>query len=266
MTYCAGLLVEEGLALIADTRTNAGVDNISTYKKLHIFETPGDRTLGICTAGNLSVTQTALGLLREGIRNPETEQLETLDDAPSMFRAAQMIGNAVRQVRTEIKPTMEAESVSYGATLLLGGQIKNGPLSLFMIYGQGNFIECRPDTPYLQIGECKYGKPILDRSLKFDTPLADAVKTGLLSFDSTMRSNLAVGLPIDVMVIPRETAPAAIHQRIDHEDPYFRDLGERWSRALREAQNNIPTPPFLDKTQGELQFGRTRKLTLSVAR
>ena len=265
MTYCAGLLVEEGLALFADTRTNAGVDNISVYKKLHVFEQAGERTLGICTAGNLSVTQTALSLLSEGVRNPETDKIETLDDAPTMFRAAQMVGNAVRNVRQEIKPTMEAESVSYGATLLLGGQIKDGPLSLFMIYGQGNFIECKPDTPYLQIGECKYGKPILDRSVKYDTPLSDAVKAALLSFDSTMRSNLAVGLPIDVMVIPRATAPAAIHTRIDEDNAYFRDLNERWSRALREAQHAIPTPPFLDKTQGELEFGRARKPTLSMA-
>ncbi|HEY0053001.1 MAG TPA: peptidase, partial [Caulobacteraceae bacterium] len=192
-----GLLVRDGLVMMADTRTNAGVDNISSYRKLHLIEKPGDRVLAIATAGNLSVTQTALAMVAEGIILPDSETPETLETAPSLFRAAQILGHALSQVRREIAPQLQAAKVTAGATMLLGGQIHGGKLGLYMIYGQGNFIECGPETPYLQIGEFKYGKPILDRSLRSTTPLAEAVKLGLLSFDSTLKSNLGVGMPLD---------------------------------------------------------------------
>jgi putative proteasome-type protease len=244
MTYCVGLLLEDGLVMIADTRTNAGVDQVSTYRKLHIFEKPGERCVAIATSGNLSVTQTALSLLKEGLPHPETGELETLDQAPTIFRAAQMVGNAVRQVRKEVSPSLEAEGVSYDVTLLVGGQIRGGEMALYLVYGQGNFIECGPETPYLQIGETKYGKPMLDRAITYRHELYDALKIGLISFDSTMRSNLAVGLPIDLMVLRRDALAAETRHRIDPDDAYFRDLGERWSSALRAAHIAIPTPPY----------------------
>jgi putative proteasome-type protease len=244
MTYCCGLLLEEGLVMIADTRTNAGIDQVSTYRKLHVFEKPGERVLIICTSGNLSVSQTALGLLREGLLNPETGELETLDDVPTMFRAAQLVGHAVRKVRDDVASGMEAENVNFEVTLLLGGQIRGGPMTLYLIYSAGNFIQCGPETPFLQIGETKYGKPILDRAVNWRTELYDALKIGLISFDSTMRSNLAVGLPIDLMVLRRDALAAETRRRIEADDAYFHDLGERWSSALRAAHMAIPMPPY----------------------
>jgi len=243
MTYCAGLLVKDGLVMIADTRTNAGVDNVSTYRKLHIFETPGDRVMAICTAGNLSVTQSALAMLAEGVRNPETEEIETLYNAPSMFRAAQLVGHNVRKVHKEIAEAIEPD-VRADCSLLFGGQIKGGPMKLYLIYSEGNFIECARDNPFLQIGEHKYGKPILVRSLTYDTDLYDALKIGLVSFDSTIRSNLAVGLPIDLAIMRRDDIAFERRHRIEPGDGYFQDISERWSQALVDALIDIPRPPY----------------------
>ncbi|HTK35862.1 MAG TPA: peptidase [Caulobacteraceae bacterium] len=244
MTYCVGMLLEEGLVMLADTRTNAGVDQVSTFRKLHIFEKPGERVLAIATAGNLSVTQTALSLLKEGLPNALTGEVETLDQAPSMFRAAQMVGHAVRQVRREVSASLVAEDINSDVTLLVGGQIRGGEMALYLVYSAGNFIECGPETPYLQIGETKYGKPMLDRAITYRHELYDALKIGLISFDSTMRSNLAVGLPIDLMVLRRDALTAETRHRIDNDDSYFHDLGQRWSSALRAAHMAIPTPPY----------------------
>lgn len=245
MTYCVGMLVDEGLAMIADTRTNAGVDNISSYKKLHVTEIPGDRVIAIATAGNLSVTQTALAMVSAGIKMPGHDDVETLETTPSLFRAAQLVGYALNQVRKEIAPSLSADSLKVTASMLLGGQIRGGKMGLYLIYAQGNFIECGSDTPYLQIGELKYGKPILDRALQPETPLADAVKLGLISFDSTIRSNIAVGPPFDLVVIKRDSLDAH-KRRIEAEDPYFRDLGRRWSEALDQAQRAMPGPPWME--------------------
>ena len=244
MTYCVGMLVNDGLAMIADTRTNAGVDNISSYKKLHITEVTGERIISICTAGNLSVTQTALSMVAEGVRMPGHDDLETLETAPTLFRAAQIVGHALAEVRNELT-SMRAEAPKLSASMLLGGQVKGGKMGLYLIYAEGNFIECGLDTPYLQIGEFKYGKPILDRALRPDTPMAEAVKLGLISFDSTIRSNVAVGPPFDMVVIKRDSL-AGYQRRIDAEDPYFRDLGRRWSEAMATAHRAMPSPPWLE--------------------
>ena len=247
MTYCVGMLVDEGLAMIADTRTNAGVDNISSYRKLHVFKTPGERVLAVATAGNLSVTQTALSMVGEGVTLPDSTGPETLETAPTLFRAAQILGHALASVRASINtpPTPTADGLNVTASMLLGGQIAGGKMGLYLIYGQGNFIECGPDTPYLQIGELKYGKPILDRALRPNTPLSEAVKLGLISFDSTIRSNIAVGPPFDLIVVPRDRL-TGMERRIDADDPYFRDLGRRWSEALAAAHRAMPDPTWLD--------------------
>ncbi len=244
MTYCAGILVSDGLVMFADTRTNAGFDDVSTFRKLHVYETPGERVLAIATAGNLSVTQSALSLLAEGLVNAETGELETLDQAPTMFRAAQLVGHAVRKVKHDLAEGLEQEHVNAEVSLLLGGQIRGGPLRLFMIYDAGNFIECGIDAPFLQIGEHKYGRPILVRAVNFQTDLYDALKIGLISLDSTLKSNLAVGMPIDLMVLRRDQLKSELVHRIEVEDPYFHDLSERWSEALRAAHTNIPRPPY----------------------
>jgi putative proteasome-type protease len=244
MTYCCGILVRDGLVMFADTRTNAGVDNISTFRKLHIFREPGQRILAIATAGNLSISQSVVSMLREGLDNPDTGESDTLMNAPSMFKAAQRIGRAIRQLRDLEGRALEASDVNFDVSFLFGGQIKGERPRLFMLYPAGNFIECTPDTPYLQIGEHKYGKPVLDRAITYDIDLYDALKVGLVSVDSTMRSNLSVGLPLDVLVARRDACDAELNYRIEPGEPYFHDLRERWSAALRAAHAGIPRPPY----------------------
>jgi len=244
MTYCCGILVNDGLVMIADTRTNAGVDNISTFRKLHVYSEPGERVMALASSGNLSVAQSVRSTLSEGVENPETGERETLLNAPTMFQAAKRIGNAIRQIQAVEGTALEAAEVEHDVAFLFGGQIKGERLRLFMIYSAGNFIECTTDTPYLQIGEHKYGKPVLDRAIRFDTEPYDALKIGLISMDSTMRSNLGVGLPIDVLVVQRDTYNPELSYRIEPGEPYFQDLRERWSGALRAAHIAIPKPPY----------------------
>ena len=246
MTYCCGILVRDGLVMIADSRTNAGLDNVSTFRKLHVFEEPGKRVMALASAGNLSLSQSVVSLLNEGIENPETGVRERLTDAPSMFQAAQRIGRAVRIIHHNDAASLKESELEFDVSFLFGGQIESRRLRLFMIYSAGNFIECTVDTPYLQIGEHKYGKPILDRAVRFDTDLYDALKIGLISMDSTMRSNLAVGLPIDLAIIRRDTIRAELNYRIEPGEPYFTDLRERWSEALRAAHIAIPRPPYVN--------------------
>ena len=244
MTYCVGLLVRDGLVMLSDTRTNAGIDNIACFRKLHVFEDSGNRVLALATSGNLSVTQAVLSLLNEGFANPDTGQTEMLAHTETMFQAAQMVGRAVREVYRTDGPTLEQQGNRFEASFLLGGQIKDRRLRLYMVYAAGNFIEATTDTPFLQIGETKYGKPILDRAVGYDTDLYDALKIGLISMDSTMRSNLAVGLPLDVMVLRRDSMKTELNHRIEAGDPYFEDLRHRWSEALKTAHLAIPRPSY----------------------
>jgi putative proteasome-type protease len=244
MTYCCGILVRDGLVMIADTRTNAGLDNISVFRKLHVFAVPNERIMAIASAGNLSISQSVVSTLSEGLGNADTGEVETLLNAPTMFQAAQRIGRTIRQLHEREAAALEAADVRFDVSFLFGGQIKGERVRLFMIYGAGNFIECTIDTPYLQIGEHKYGKPVLDRAIAYGTDLYDALKIGLISMDSTMRSNLAVGLPIDLLVMRRETCAAELAYRIEPGEPYFQDLRERWSSALRAAHMAIPRPPY----------------------
>ena len=236
--------MREGLVMIADTRTNAGLDNISTFRKLHVFRDSGERIMALASSGNLSLSQTVVSLLNEGIENPETGERETLINAPTLFQAAKRLGRAIRMVHDSEAEALESAEVKFDVSFLFGGQIKGTRLRLFMVYAAGNFIECTTDTPYLQIGEHKYGKPVLDRAITFDTDLDDALKIALISMDSTMRSNLGVGLPIDLVVIRRDACDAELTYRIEPGEPYFQDLRERWSAALRAAHIAIPRPPY----------------------
>jgi putative proteasome-type protease len=245
MTYCVGILVHEGLAMIADTRTNAGVDNIATFRKLHLFEEAGERVMALATAGNLAVAQSVLSIANEGLENPGTGASERLVDMDSMFKAAQFVGRAIRAVhRVDGEPLERSQNGGFDVSMLLGGQVKGGRLRLFQIYAAGNFIEATDDTPYLQIGEHKYGKPILDRSVTERLDLREALKLGLISMDSTIRSNIGVGLPIDIVTIRRDAVRAELRYRIDANEPYFQNLRERWSEALRAAHSDIPPPPY----------------------
>ena len=242
MTYCIGLDLKDGLVLLADTRTNAGVDNIATFSKTYVFEQPGERVMALLAAGNLALTQSIVNLLHEGI---ETDDIvETLLGAKSMFRAAQLVGEAVRRIYRIDGPAMQAQNISFDVSFLLGGQIKGGNPRLFQIYAAGNFIEATSDTPFLQIGEHKYGKPILDRAAGYDTDLYDGVKLALISMDSTLRSNLTVGPPVDLLVYRRDAFKFELKRRITEDDPYFRMIRERWSEALREAYLAIPRPDW----------------------
>src|SRR4029077_2180081 len=244
MTYCGGILVREGLVMFADTRTNAGVDNISTFRKLHVFKDPKKRVMAIASAGNLSISQSVVSTLTEGYDNPETGEHETLMNARTLFQAARRVGHVVRTIHQTEASALESSDVSFDVSFLFGGQIMGERMRLFMIYSAGNFIECTVDTPYLQIGEHKYGKPVLDRAITYDIDLYDALKIGLISVDSTMRSNLSVGMPLDILVARRDACAAELNYRIEPGEPYFHDLRERWSAALRAAHNNIPRPPY----------------------
>jgi len=242
MTYCVALALSEGLVMLSDTRTNAGVDHISTFGKMHQFEVPGERSICLMTAGNLAITQSVATLLREGLDG--AGGTDTLYTVPTMFKAAQLVGAAVRQVYHTDGAALREQGVGFDVSFLLGGQIATRNLRLFEIYAAGNFIEATTDTPFLQIGEHKYGKPILDRAVTFDTPLYGGVKLALISMDSTLRSNLTVGLPIDLMVLRRGAIHAELRRRIGEDDPYFRMIRESWSEALREAYRVIPLPDW----------------------
>ena len=242
MTYCVGLALADGLVLLADTRTNAGVDNISIFSKMHTYHIPDERFLVLLTAGNLAVAQAVVNLLHEGISNEE--RIETLYTVPTMFRAAQLVGEAVRMVFNVDGKALQAQNVSFDVSILLAGEIRGRNMRMFQIYSAGNFIESTPDTPFLQIGEHKYGKPILDRVVEYGTDLMDGVKLVLVSMDSTLRSNLTVGMPIDLLVYRRGALAPEIKRRITEDDDYFRMIRERWSEALRDAYRAIPRPAW----------------------
>jgi putative proteasome-type protease len=246
MTYCVGLDLKDGLVMLSDTRTHAGVDNISTFSKMYTFGLPDERQMILLAAGNLGLTQSIVNLLQEGIEH-EDGTVETLLTVKSMFRAAQLVGEAVRRVYRIDGEAMQAQNVSFEVSLLLGGQIKGRNMRLFQIYSAGNFIEATPDTPFLQIGEHKYGKPILDRAATYDTDLYEGVKLALISMDSTLRSNLTVGMPIDLLVYRRDQLRIELRRRLTEDDEYFRMISERWSGALRSAYRAIPRPDWANE-------------------
>ena len=243
MTYCVGMLLSDGLVMLADTRTNAGIDDVASHRKLHIIPVGGARSVMISTAGSLSVSQAALHLLDKGVADPGGEAPATLAGCGSIIEAAHLVGRAILQARDDFKAAT-AEGVQTDATFLLGGRIGEEPLRLFMIYAEGNWIECDADTPFLQIGEHKYGKPILDRALTYDTELLEGVKIGLLSMDATLRSNLSVGLPIDIAALSPDGRAPEVEHRVGTDDAYFRELGVRWAEALLVAERSIPAPPY----------------------
>ncbi|NNU79541.1 proteasome-type protease [Halovulum dunhuangense] len=240
MTYCVGLLLDEGMVFLSDTRTNAGVDNISTYRKLYTFEEPGERVIVIQTAGSLSVTQTVLAKLREAIEDPDATPDTSILQAPTMLRVAEIVGEMLSRVTAEIGARVNRVAQAATASMIVGGQRRGGAQRLFLIYPEGNFIEATEDTPYLQIGEHKYGKPILDRVVRPDTSLADARKAVLLSMDSTLRSNLSVGMPLDLAITRADACRIEELTRVEANDPDFLAMSEAWSNALRESFKSVP--------------------------
>jgi putative proteasome-type protease len=239
MTYCVGLLLNEGVVLLSDTRTNAGLDNIATYRKMFIFEEPGDRIVAIVTAGSLSVTQTTLAVLSEAIENPDATADTSIMLAPTILKVAEIIGDTLSKVRQTVDDKLATMRQGASASMIVAGQRRGGAMRLFLIYPEGNFIEATEDTPFLQIGEHKYGKPILDRIVRPDTTLEDGQKAVLLSMDSTLRSNLSVGMPLDLVVIPTGECRIGLRRRIEAGDDDFRQMSEAWSQALRDSFTKI---------------------------
>jgi putative proteasome-type protease len=254
MTYCLGMLLDAGLIMMADTRTNAGVDNFSTFKKMHALAEGDDRRVFAATAGSLSVSQSVISMLLEDHLAAETGEISrSLKECTTMFRAAQLVGEAVERANDTVGTSLEKAHIDSAVELLVGGRIGQGPLRLFLVYSAGNFIECTSEVPFLQVGETKYGRPILDRGLHYETPLDEAVKIGLLSFDSTMKSNLGVARPIDIMVMPRELREPILHRRIDVDDAYFDAITVRWMELLLEATQAIPNPSWMAKQRADRQ-------------
>lgn len=252
MTYCVALNIEEGLVLCADTRTNASFDNIATFSKMHVIERPGERMIALMTAGNLAITQAAVTRLTEnapdingngGYSDPEVAPT-TLWTVPSMIEAARLVGRTIRDLFNEDASNLMRHQVLFDASFLVAGQVGRGKQRLFMVYSAGNFIESTADTPFFQLGEHKYGKPILDRVAKYDTSIEDAIKLVLISMDSTLRSNLTVGLPIDLMTYRRGSLQVGLQRRLCEDDPYFRTVRERWSEALRTGYRGLPAPQW----------------------
>ncbi len=241
MTYCVGMLLEDGLVMASDSRTNAGVDRVSTFGKMHSFSQPGERVLCLMSAGNLSVTQAVVSLLEERL---ETADAANLHNAPSLFEAARLIGDALRDVYDREGSHFERHGVAYSAEALFGGQIKGQPPRLFRLYSAGNFIEACRDTPYFQIGEIKYGKPILDRIITPQTGLAEAARCALISFDSTMRANISVGPPIDLLCYRRDSLVEGFKRRIEKSDPYWTKIRHAWNDGLKQAFANLPEPDW----------------------
>lgn len=240
MTYCVGLKLHDGIVMLSDSRTNAGVDSIGTFAKLFTWEQPGERVLAVMTAGNLSVSQEVMSLLNNDFTDVVSGY--SLMNAPTMFDAAAVIGAAIRFIDYRDGIAIRGQGADPSITLLFGGQIGSRPPNLYMLYYAGNFIEATEDTPFLQLGETKYGKPILDRVIRPETSLTQAAKCALVSMDSTLRSNISVGLPLDLLVIERDALRIAVRQRIDENDAYFNDIRQRWSDGLRTALAAIPEP------------------------
>jgi putative proteasome-type protease len=227
------------MVLLSDTRTNAGLDNISTYRKMFVFEDPGERIITILTAGSLSITQTTIARLREAMEEPEAVPETSIMLAPTILKVADIVGNMLATVREEIEEKLARMEQGASASMIVAGQRKGGAMRMFLIYPEGNYIEATEDTPFLQIGEHKYGKPILDRVVKPTTSLADAQKAVLLSMDSTLRSNLSVGMPLDLLVIEKDQCRTGLRRRIEAGDESFRRMSEAWSRALRDGFTQI---------------------------
>jgi putative proteasome-type protease len=241
MSYCVGTLLDAGMVFASDSRTNAGVDQVSTYRKMHTFVAEGERVIVILTSGNLSVTQSTISLLDHSARNPDSHK--TVMNANSMYEVAELIGGALREVRQRDGAYLQQSNVDGSASFIVGGQIRGEQQRLFNIYTEGNFIEAR-ETPYFQIGESKYGKPVIDRVITPGTGLLEATKCVLVSFDSTMRSNISVGLPIDLLIYNRNSLHLGFQRHIEEGDDYFTMIHKQWGEGLRRVFAQLPNPDW----------------------
>lgn len=243
MTYCVGLRLDKGLVFMSDTRTNSGVDNISRFKKLFTWSQPGERVITMLTAGNLATTQTVVSLIDERAKAPEDRHPSILE-APSMFDVARQVGEMLREVIRNTSPTGERADSTFDATIILGGQIRGGEPRLFLIYPEGNFLEASEDTPFFQSGETKYGRPIILRAFEPSMSFEHAVKLLMVSFDSTVKANLSVGLPLDLMTYETDSFEIGQERRVTEDDPYYTAVSQGWGDALKSAFNALPDFSF----------------------
>ncbi|MEO3385822.1 proteasome-type protease [Mesorhizobium sp. CAU 1741] len=238
MTYCVGLKIDRGLVFMSDTRTNAGIDSISTFRKMYTWEVPGERVLVLLAAGNLATTQAVVSLLDERSKAPEDRSPSILK-TPSMYQSARLVGNTVKEVISSSAPVGQSAD-AFSASFVFGGQIRGTEPRLFLVYPEGNFIEASDDTPFFQIGETKYGKPILVRAYDKAMTFAETAKLLMVSFDSTVKSNLSVGLPLDILFYGRDGFNVSYRKRIGHDDAYYREISDGWSDALKSAFKRLP--------------------------
>jgi putative proteasome-type protease len=244
MTYCVALRLDAGMIFASDSRTNAGVDHVSTFAKMRVFERKDDRVIVVLSSGNLAMTQGVVNLLDR--HEHAAEGTRTIWNVDSMYDAASLVGDALREMQRKDGPYLMQSNIDANANLIVGGQIRGEAMRLFHVYAQGNFIEATDETPYFQLGESKYGKPILDRVINTGTPQKEAAKCVLISFDSTMKSNISVGLPIDLLWLPRDSLRVGLHQKIREGDPYFTMLRSRWGGGLRRVFSELPDPDWLE--------------------
>ena len=242
MTYCVGLKIDRGLVFMSDTRTNAGIDSISTFRKMHVWEEPGERVIVLMSAGNLATTQSVVSILDERTK-AVNERAPTLLEMPSMYQTARLVGSVVKEVIASSSPAGEKADSYFNASFILGGQVRGTEPRLFMIYPEGNFIESSEDTPFFQVGETKYGKPIIVRAYDRAMSFAETVKLLIVSFDSTLKSNLSVGLPLDLMFYEKDSFRVGLKKRIVQDDPYYRTVSDGWSNALKQAFKSLPDFP-----------------------
>lgn len=241
MTYCVAMALQEGVLFASDSRTNAGVDHVSTFSKMTIFEARGERVIVLLNSGNLATTQTVVSTLRKALGTDAPNLLSV----PSLFDCATLVGEGVRQVISHHSGQQAQQgNVDFTCNFLVGGQIAGERPRLFLVYPEGNFIETTDDTPFFQIGESKYGKPIIDRVVKTETSVAEALKCALVSFDSTMRSNLSVGLPLDIALVGTDALAVTFRHRVDIDDAYFGSLRQGWSQGLKKVFNELPSPDW----------------------
>ncbi|OAN44769.1 peptidase [Paramagnetospirillum marisnigri] len=243
MSYCLGMRLKAGMVFVSDSRTNAGVDSVATFRKSFVFDGAPDRVIVILTAGNLAITQSVISLLEERLGSKAASR--SLYKAKSMYDVARMVGQTLREVFEMDGAHLKSHGADFVASLIVGGQIKDRRMRLFNVYAAGNFIEATDETPYFQIGETKYGKPIIERVITPETSLEEAVKCALVSFDSTIKSNISVALPIDVVVVPADGCRASIRYRVTDEDPYFKSLRRTWGEGLRKIFSQLPEPEWV---------------------
>ena len=245
MTYCVAIKLNAGLVFLSDSRTNAGLDQISSFRKMMVYEKTGDRFMVLLSAGNLSISQSVREILQsEQLKSDATDEPVTIWNAKSMFDAARVLGAAVRHIQERDGAALKRAGVDFNVSMLFGGQIKGEGMRLFQVYSAGNFIEATAETPYFKVGESKYGKPVLDRVLTPETPLDEAAKCALVSMDSTLKSNLSVGLPLDLVVYEVDRFASNKVICIDEHNPYFRMLHDSWGQKLRELFDSIEDPAW----------------------